>query len=50
MYASGWVWNWYFLQIRQGHVPSADELREVYKQQLQKGVRLWRVTRAESQP
>jgi uncharacterized protein (DUF697 family) len=50
MYASGWVWNWYFLQVRQGHVPSADELREVYRQQLQKGVRLWRVTHAESQP
>jgi uncharacterized protein (DUF697 family) len=50
MYASGWVWNWYFLQIRQGHVPTADELREVYRQQLQQGVRLWRVTHAEKQP
>ena len=42
MYASGWVWYWYFLQIQQGHIPSADELRDVYREQLQKGVELWR--------
>jgi uncharacterized protein (DUF697 family)/predicted GTPase len=44
MYASGWVWNWYFLEIRKGHIPTAAELREVYQQQLQKGVHLWRAT------
>ena len=44
MYASGWVWYWYFLQIQQGHIPSADELRDVYREELQKGVQLWRVT------
>lgn len=50
MYASGWVWNWYFLQVRQGHIPSADELRVVYRQQLQKGVELWRITHREPRP
>ena len=50
MYASGWVWYWYFMQIQQGHVPSADELRDVYREQLQKGVELWRVTHREPQP
>jgi uncharacterized protein (DUF697 family) len=44
MYASGWVWNWYFLEVRKGHVPGADELREVYKEQLRKGVQLWKTT------
>ncbi len=48
MYASGWVWYWYFLQIQQGHVPSADELRDVYREQLQKGVELWQVTHRET--
>jgi uncharacterized protein (DUF697 family) len=43
-YASGWVWNWYFLEIRQGHVPSPDELRNMYKQELQKATQLWRTT------
>jgi len=50
MYASGWVWYWYFLQIQQGHIPSADELRDVYREQLQKGVQLWRATHREHQP
>ncbi|HXY37018.1 MAG TPA: GTPase [Planctomycetaceae bacterium] len=48
MYASGWVWNWYFLEIRKGHVPRAEELRQVYQEQLRKGVALWKTTAAEA--
>jgi uncharacterized protein (DUF697 family)/predicted GTPase len=48
MYASGWVWNWYFLEVRKGHVPDASELREVYREQLRKGVTLWKTTMAET--
>lgn len=47
-YATGWAWNWYFLQIKQGHIPTDDELRKVYQQQLESGARLWRTTRAET--
>jgi uncharacterized protein (DUF697 family)/predicted GTPase len=47
-YASGWVWNWYFLQIRQGHVPTPDELRTLYRQELQKAMQVWRTTHAEA--
>lgn len=50
MYASGWVWYWYFLQIQQGHIPSTGELRHVYREQLQKGVALWRTTHRERKP
>ncbi len=49
MHASGWAWYWYFTQIRQGHMPTAGELRVVYRDQLQKGVELWRVTHREPQ-
>jgi uncharacterized protein (DUF697 family) len=50
MYASGWVWNWYFLEVKKGHIPTTDELGEMYRQQLQKGAQLWRTTQAESKP
>jgi uncharacterized protein (DUF697 family) len=49
MYASGWVWNWYFLEVQKGHIPTPDELGQIYQQQLQKGAQLWRTTHAESQ-
>jgi uncharacterized protein (DUF697 family)/predicted GTPase len=48
MYASGWVWNWYFLEVRKGHVPDAAELRNLYQEQLRKGVTLWKTTMSES--
>ncbi len=48
MYASGWVWNWYFLEVRKGHVPDASELREMYQSQLRKGVALWKTTMSET--
>ena len=41
-YASGWAWNWYFMKIGQGHVPTAEELKEVYAQQLKRGESLWK--------
>lgn len=47
-YASGWVWNWYFLEIRQGHVPSSEELRTMYQRELQKAMKVWRKTRHEA--
>ena len=46
-YATGAAWNWYFTQIKHGHIPSDDELRQVYKQQLESGARLWQTTRTE---
>jgi uncharacterized protein (DUF697 family) len=41
-YAAGWAWNYYFVQVRGGHVPSAEKLREVYQEQLERGRELWR--------
>lgn len=41
-YASGWAWNYYFVQVRGGHVPSAEQLRDVYQTQLKRGRELWR--------
>ncbi|MSR59696.1 MAG: hypothetical protein EXS05_18980 [Planctomycetaceae bacterium] len=49
MYASGWVWNWYFLEIRKGHVPTAEELRKMYQRELKKGAQLWRTSHAEAE-
>jgi uncharacterized protein (DUF697 family)/predicted GTPase len=49
-YASGWVWNWYFLEIRQGHIPSPDELRTMYRRELQKAMQVWRTTQPEGAP
>ena len=41
-YASGWAWNWYFVKVNQGHVPTVEELKEVYAQQLSRGESLWK--------
>ena len=41
-YASGWAWNWYFVKVNQGHVPTVEELKEVYAQQLTRGESLWK--------
>ncbi len=46
-YATGAAWNWYFVQIRQGHLPTDDELREVYRKQLETGSRLWKTSQTE---
>jgi uncharacterized protein (DUF697 family) len=46
-YATGAAWNWYFVQVKHGHVPTAEELRKVYRQQLESGAKLWRTSFAE---
>lgn len=46
-YATGWAWNWYFQQVNQGHVPSREELRSVYQDQLQRATELWKKTHGE---
>lgn len=47
-FAGGMVWNWYFTEIRSGHVPTEAELREVYQNQLQRAAQLWKNTRSNS--
>ncbi len=42
-YALGMSWDWYFANIRKGRVPSAEQLREVYADQLASGRKLWGV-------
>jgi len=44
-FAGGMVWNWYFTEVRAGHVPTEAELREVYRSQLQRATELWQTTR-----
>lgn len=44
-FASGWAWNWYFVEVGKGHVPTTDELRSVYSTQLKRGEELWKSTR-----
>ena len=41
-YAMGWAWNWYFTKISQGHLPSDEELRSVYADQLKQGESFWK--------
>jgi len=43
-YASGWSWHWYFEQRNQGHLPSAQELRQVYQEQLKRGEQFWKIS------
>ncbi|MCY2964472.1 MAG: DUF697 domain-containing protein [Planctomycetota bacterium] len=45
VYASGRAWNWYFQQVRKGHVPTAEELATIYQEQLRHGAQLWRDSR-----
>lgn len=49
-FASGMVWNWYFTEIRSGHVPTEEELRNVFRSQLQRATELWYTTRATPEP
>lgn len=46
-YATGAAWNWYFVQVKQGHIPTDEELRQVYRQQLESGAKLWRTSHVE---
>ena len=41
-YALGMSWDWYFANLQKGHVPSANDLKEVFAKQLQRGHALWR--------
>ena len=49
-FASGMAWNWYFTKVADGHVPSEDELREIFYHQLHRAAELWQATRDPSQP
>ncbi|QDV23123.1 hypothetical protein Q31a_14190 [Aureliella helgolandensis] len=40
-YALGMSWDWYFSGLRQGGTPTAEELKKVFDQQLQRGRELW---------
>ena len=41
-YASGWAWNWYFTKVSSGQLPTDEELRNVYAEQLKKGEMFWK--------
>lgn len=41
-YALGMSWDWYFSTMREGSVPSAARLKEVFSDQLKRGHALWR--------
>ncbi len=45
-YAAGWAWNWYFMQVAAGHVPTTEELQQVYRDQLQRGEQFWKSSKA----
>ncbi len=47
-YAMGWAWNWYFTKISQGHLPSDEELRNVYAEQLKQGESFWKRSKEKS--
>lgn len=43
-YAAGWAWQWYFTQRLQGHLPTNEELKRQFRDQLQTGAQLWSVS------
>ncbi|MCA8997082.1 MAG: 50S ribosome-binding GTPase [Planctomycetaceae bacterium] len=45
-FATGMVWNWYFTRVGKGHVPTEDELKNVFQEQLLQATELWRKTRS----
>ena len=47
-YGSGRATSWYFRETKAGHLPTPEQLREVYREQLQVGARLWRTTREDT--
>lgn len=47
-YATGWAWNWYFMQVSKGHIPASEELRQVYTEQLQMATKLWKSTHSDA--
>ena len=47
-YATGVAWNWYFSSLAEGHVPSEDELREVFQSQLKRAADAWKSSHEEA--
>lgn len=41
-YALGMSWDWYFADLRAGHVPTSEQLKEVFAEQLRRGHQLWK--------
>jgi uncharacterized protein (DUF697 family) len=41
-YALGMSWDWYFANLQKGSVPSAEDLKGVFAEQLERGHALWR--------
>lgn len=41
-YALGMSWDWYFASMYGGDVPSAEKMKEIFKEQLKRGHELWR--------
>jgi len=48
-YASGWAWNWYCMEKKWGHIPTAKQLKAQYQEQLRLGTELWQGSVKESQ-
>jgi len=46
-YGSGKAASWYLREVKAGHIPTEQELREVYRKQLQLGAELWQTTHKE---
>lgn len=50
-FAMGTAWNWYFHEVKQGHVPSTEELQRIFREQLTRGAQLWKTgQRASDEP
>lgn len=48
-YATGWAWNWYFMERKWGHVPTTAEIKQQYNEQLQRGASIWSTSAKESE-
>ncbi len=40
-YALGMSWDWYFADLRKGNVPTPEQLRNIFAEQLRRGHELW---------
>ncbi len=40
-YALGMSWDWYFSSLRHGNVPTPEQLREIFGEELKRGRQLW---------
>lgn len=48
-YATGWAWNWYFMERKWGHVPTTAELKQQYNEQLKRGAAIWSTSSKDTQ-